>query len=76
MALIHDGRSLSSVASFQSLFATTLVDLYYAAFPDIQSAPQAPVNIVSITQRLESGWCLGGTDTQGMVLKKWAEDVL
>jgi hypothetical protein len=45
------------------------VEQYGASFSDMHLVPQ-PYNIISITQRMESGWRLGGNRTQGIVLEK------
>jgi hypothetical protein len=45
-------------------------ELYDAVFPEMHLVPEAPYNIISITQRMENGWCLGGNSAQGIVLQK------
>jgi hypothetical protein len=46
------------------------IKLYGAVFPEMHLVPMAPYNIISITQRMESGWRLARNKEQGIVLER------
>jgi hypothetical protein len=72
---VHVGNSEHTSATYSGSLSVTVcdnagVELFDASFPDMHLVPQAPYNIISITQRMESGWELAGDKHAGIILKK------
>jgi hypothetical protein len=72
---VHVGNNEHTAANHSGSLSVTVCDnsgleLYKVSFPDMHLVPQAPYNIISITQRMESGWELSGDKMRGIVLSK------
>jgi hypothetical protein len=51
------------------------VELFDASFPDMHLVPEAPYNIISLTQRLENDWTLSGDKLRGLTLSKDGNEI-
>jgi hypothetical protein len=74
---VHVGSNEHTAATHSETLSVTVCDncgyeLYEVSLPDVHLVPQAPYNIISITQRMESGWELSGDKIRGIVCRKMA----
>jgi hypothetical protein len=72
---VHVGNSQHTAATRSGYLSVIVCDntgteLFGAAFPDMHLVPQAPLNIVSLFQRMENGWRLAGDRKAGIILSK------
>jgi hypothetical protein len=72
---VHVGNNEHTAATHCGTLPVTICnntgeEMYDASFPNMHLVPAAPYNIISITQRMENGWTLGGSKDTGIVLTK------
>jgi hypothetical protein len=72
---VHVGDNEHTAATHSGSNSVTVCDnsgleLCNVSFPDMYLVPQAPYNIISITQRMESGWEPSGDKIRDIVLSK------
>jgi hypothetical protein len=77
---VHVGNNQHTAATLSGTLSLTMCDnngleLFDASFLDMHLVPEAPYNIISLTQRLENDWTLSGDKLRGLTLSKDGNEI-